>query len=68
MVAGRDLEAVLTVLRLPDGDSLLNALEQNPRSGALRVEGFDGRAAEFNSCSADDVTRVLEFVRRPEPD
>lgn len=68
MVAGRDLEAVLTSLRLPNGDSLLDALEQNPQSGALRVEGFDGRAAEFNSCSADDITRVLKFVRRPEPD
>ncbi|UYO92851.1 DUF2946 family protein [Pollutimonas sp. M17] len=71
LVAGRDLESVLSWLRAPDGGTALEWLEARPWAAAdvLTVEwaGIPEPSAELRFCPARAIPGTLGFVARPRP-
>jgi hypothetical protein len=70
LVSGHDLESVLSSLRMQDGRTVLQRLEQHWTSGdAFLVEwtGQQGSPAELRCCPDAAIPGTLGFIRLPCP-
>lgn len=69
LVAGRDLDQVLSTLITVEGHSLMEVLEQllSGTATSIDVRWRDGTTASCHTCLFDQVPDLLGFIRCPQP-